>query len=37
MKQLNNLAFVAILLLFGASAWAQGTVQGKVTDSNGEA
>lgn len=37
MKQLNLLAFLAILLLFGANASAQGTVQGTVTDSNGEA
>lgn len=37
MKQLHNLALVAILLLFGASAWAQGSVQGTITDSNGEA
>ncbi|MFN0173608.1 MAG: TonB-dependent receptor [Saprospiraceae bacterium] len=37
MKQLNTLAYIAILLLFGTSAWAQGTVQGKVTDSNGDA
>jgi len=37
MKQFNTLAYIAILLLFGTSAWAQGSVQGKVTDSNGEA
>ncbi len=37
MKQFNNLALVAFLLLFSSGAWAQGTVQGKVTDSNGEA
>ncbi len=37
MKQFNNLAFVAFLLLLSSSAWAQGTVQGKVTDSNGDA
>lgn len=36
MKQLHNLALVAILLLFGASAWAQGSVQGTITDSNGD-
>lgn len=37
MKQLNSLALVALLLLCGASAWAQGSVQGTITDSNGEA
>ncbi|MBP6810374.1 MAG: TonB-dependent receptor [Saprospiraceae bacterium] len=37
MKQFNTLAYIAILLFFGTSAWAQGTVQGKVTDSNGDA
>ena len=37
MKQINYLALVVIMLLCGASAWAQGTVQGTVTDSNGDA
>lgn len=36
MKQLNSLALVAIMLLLGSSAWAQGTVQGTVSDSNGD-
>ncbi|MDO8366236.1 MAG: TonB-dependent receptor [Saprospiraceae bacterium] len=37
MKQFNTLALVAILFLFGASASAQGTVQGSVTGFDGDA
>lgn len=37
MKQLNTLALVAIMLLIGASAWAQSALQGTVTDGNGDA
>jgi iron complex outermembrane receptor protein len=36
MKQFNKLALVALLLLIGASAWAQGSVQGMVKDANGD-
>jgi len=36
MKQFSTLTLVGILLLLGAGAWAQGTVKGKITDSNGE-
>jgi iron complex outermembrane receptor protein len=36
MKQINKLALVALLLLIGASAWAQGSVQGMVKDANGD-
>ncbi|MFN0035567.1 MAG: TonB-dependent receptor [Saprospiraceae bacterium] len=37
MKHIHTLALVAIMLLLGAGASAQGTVQGTVTDSNGDA
>jgi len=37
MKQLNYLALVAIMLLLGWNATAQGVVQGTVTDAQGEA
>ena len=36
MKQINKLALVALLLLIGASARAQGSVQGMVKDANGD-
>ena len=36
MKQFFTLALVASLLFFVTEAWAQGTVKGKITDSNGE-
>ncbi|MBC7774082.1 MAG: TonB-dependent receptor, partial [Phycisphaerae bacterium] len=37
MKQINNLALVVLLLLFSATVWAQSTLEGKVSDNNGEA
>ncbi|HAD13647.1 MAG TPA: ferric enterobactin receptor [Saprospirales bacterium] len=37
MKKLNNLLFLAMLMLMSAGAWAQGAIMGTVTDNNGEA
>lgn len=37
MKQLNSLALLAMLLFLGTGVFAQSTVQGKVSDYNGEA
>ncbi|MFN0213429.1 MAG: TonB-dependent receptor [Saprospiraceae bacterium] len=36
MKQLNNLALIAIFLLFSATVWAQGTLQGSISNESGD-